>query len=284
MKCFMPVCAILVLLLAGDAAADVVVFADGTRMSVRDYQVKGNVVVITTEDGKLRSVPSKYINLEATERLNGRPPTGSPTPSSPEPAAPPKPPTPSSPPSPPTTVSSQPSANSESASGSARDVPPPVWTNDELGVSLVIPSPAWQVQDMVASFDVAVQLEKQEGQARVTLALIRRPMRDYQDFQEVVREIETSVSAAPTSRLLGSGPLSLGPYTAHELRFVKQVADLPVYNRIVAYYSEDLAYVLSLTCPESRLADNRDDFDSLVRGLVIKKAQENLPPRGRPPS
>ena len=293
MKRLMPVAAVLLLLLAEDAAADVVVFADGTRMSVRSYQLKGDVVVITTQDGKLRSVPSTYINLEATERLNGRPPTGSPTPSSPEPAAPPKPPTPSSPPSPPTTnvapaaptpVSSQASANSESASGSARDVPPPVWTNDELGVSLVIPSPAWQVQDMVASFDVAVQLEKQEGQARVTLALIRRPMRDYQDFQEVVREIETSVSAASTYRLLGSGPLSLGPYTAHELRFVKQVADLPVYNRIVAYYSEDLAYVLSLTCPESRLADNRDDFDSLVRGLVIKKAQENLTPRGRPSS
>src|SRR3972149_3482172 len=101
MKRFMPVVAILVLLLAGDAAADVVVFADGTRMSVRGYQVKGNVLVIPPEDGKLRSVPSKYINLEATERLNGRPPTGSPTPSSPEPAAPPKPPPPSSPRPPP---------------------------------------------------------------------------------------------------------------------------------------------------------------------------------------
>src|SRR3972149_4856614 len=101
MKRFMPVVAILVLLLAGDAAADVVVFADGTRMSVRGYQVKGNVVVITTEDGKLRSVPSKYINLEATERLNGRPPTGSPTPSSPEPAAPPAAPAPPTPPAPP---------------------------------------------------------------------------------------------------------------------------------------------------------------------------------------
>ena len=109
-------------------------------------------------------------------------------------------------------------------------------------------------------------------------------MRDYESFLEVVGEIETSVSATSSYRSLGSGALDLGPYTAHELRFVKEIGELPIYNRIVAYYSEDLAYVLSLACPESRLAENQDEFDALVRGLVIKKAQAELSPRGKPQS
>jgi len=251
--------------LAAIANADVVVFVNGSRMSVQSYEVKGNVVVITTEDGKLRSVPSNTIDLEATERMNG---FGQ------------KPPTPPPPPSPPPA----PAPALTAPSPAPAEHPPSVWTNDELGVSLVVPSDAWRVQDMVASFDVAVQLEKQEGEARATLALIRRPMRDYRAFREVVGELETSVSATSSYRFLGSGALDLGPYTAHDLRFIKEIAGLPVYNRIVAYYSQDLAYVMSLACPESRLAENEDDFDALVRGLVIKKMESELTPRGRPES
>ncbi len=55
MRRFVLVMAIPFLVLAGNAAADVVVFVDGTRMSVQKYEVKGNVVVITTRDGRLRS-------------------------------------------------------------------------------------------------------------------------------------------------------------------------------------------------------------------------------------
>jgi hypothetical protein len=255
----------------GSATADVVVFVDGSRMSVKRYEVKGTVVVITTQDDKLRSVPRNSIDLEATERMNGPHTTAVQSPA--PPAA-----------LPPTPTPATPTAAMPPPTPSASDMPPSVWTHDELGVSLVVPSAAWQVQDMVASFDVAVQLEKQEGEARATLALIRRPMRAYQDFREVVSEIETSVSATSSYRLLGSGPLELGPYTVHELRFVKEIGGLPVYNRIVAYYSEDMAYVLSLACPESRLAENQDDFDALVRGMVIKKPESELTPRGRPES
>ena len=284
MQRFMLVLAVPLLMLTGNAAADVVVFVDGTRMSVQHYELKGNLFVITTQDGKLLSVPSNYINLEATERLNGSRPA---TPAAPvppvTPVAPATPATPVAPPSPPPSPSPAP-APPEPAAVATSDMPPPVWTNDELGVSLVVPSEAWQVQDMVASFDVAVQLEKQEGEARATLALIRRSIQDYQDFRNVIGEIETSVSATASYRLLGSGPLDLGPYTAHELRFVKEIGELPIYNRIVAYYSENLAYVLSLACPESRLAENQDEFDALVRGLVIKKAQSELTPRGKPAS
>ncbi|MEE9263584.1 MAG: hypothetical protein V3V11_03925, partial [Vicinamibacteria bacterium] len=280
------------LLLAVAVAADVVIFTDGTRMRVQKYEIKNKVVVITTMDGKLRSIPSNYINLDATERLNGRqrpqqsqkaqqatpaPPPGRepsarPTPAEAPPAAEPAPALPEPPPAPRRTIPKI----------LASDIPPPVWTNDELGVSLVVPSMAWQVQDVVASFDVAVQLEKKEGEARATLALIRRSMRSYKDFRKVIGEVESSVAAAPGFRFLGSGPLDLGPYTAYELRFIKQVADLPVYNRIVAYYSKDLAYLLSLACPETRLAENQDDFDWLARGLVIKKARGELTPKGKP--
>ena len=278
MQRFILVMAVPLLVLVGNADADVVVFVDGTRMSVQQYELKGSVVVITTQDGKLLSVPRNYINLEATERLNG---SQQATPAAPSAPVTPITPVPSpSPPPPPPHASAPP----EPAAVASSDMPPPVWTNDELGVSLVVPSEAWQVQDMVASFDVAVQLEKQEGEARATLALIRRSMRDYQGFREVIGEIEISVSATASYRSLGSGPLDLGPYTAHELRFVKEIGELPVYNRIVAYYSENLAYVLSLACPESRLAENQNEFDALVRGLVIKKAQDELTPRGKPES
>ncbi len=286
--------AVVLFLLGATAAAAVVIFTDGTRMQVQKYEIEKKVVVITTMDGKLRSIPSNYINLDATQRLN--PPRQSQQAEQAEQAeqAQQTPPQPTRPPTPPDTqtpvepVRPEPGPNSPSAPGrtipkiSASDIPPPVWTNDELGVSLVVPSTDWQVQDMVASFDVAVQLEKRAGDARATLALIRRTMRSYKDFHKVIGEVESSVAAAPGFRFLGSGPLDLGPYTAYELSFIKQVAELPVYNRIIAYYSKDLAYLLSLACPESRLAENQDDFDALARGLVIKKARGELTPKGKP--
>jgi len=37
-----------------------------------------------------------------------------------------------------------------------------------------------------------------------------------------------------------------------------------------------------LACPETRLAENQDDFDWLARGLVIKKARGELTPKGKP--
>ena len=67
---FTGVVATMVVLLAGDAVAEVVAFADGTQMSVQGYELGDNFVVITTLDGKLRSVPRSLVDLEATERLN----------------------------------------------------------------------------------------------------------------------------------------------------------------------------------------------------------------------
>ena len=55
---------------AGASAAAVqktIVFADGSRMAIQSYEIKGGSVQFTTTDGKLRSVPSSYINLAATE-------------------------------------------------------------------------------------------------------------------------------------------------------------------------------------------------------------------------
>jgi hypothetical protein len=135
---------------------------------------------------------------------------------------------------------------------------------------------------MVASYDVAVQLVKTGGEARATLALLRRRLNNYKDFQKVVRETENEVAASPGFRSLGSDPLALGPYTAHELRFTKQVGDDATYNQIVIYYSKGLAYVLSLACPESELGANESDFDGLARGLVIKKSRDEITPKGRP--
>jgi hypothetical protein len=57
---------------------------------------------------------------------------------------------------------------------------------------------------------------------------------------------------------------------------VKDGGPVPIFNRIVVVYSRDLAYVLSLTCPESRLPDNEADFEALVRGLVVMKPKKDL--------
>ncbi len=62
--------AVLLLLLAGNAEADVVVFSDGTRLTVQSYELKGDVVVITALGGEIQSVARRYVDLEMTERLN----------------------------------------------------------------------------------------------------------------------------------------------------------------------------------------------------------------------
>jgi hypothetical protein len=51
-------------------AEEILVFADGARIVVDSYEVRGNVVVFTTLDGKLRSVPLSYIDVAAMKVPN----------------------------------------------------------------------------------------------------------------------------------------------------------------------------------------------------------------------
>jgi hypothetical protein len=154
--------------------------------------------------------------------------------------------------------------------------PPPVWSNDELQVSLAVPSAAWKIEDMPPSFDVAVSMSDESTEAKATLALMRQKIRGEKDFASAVREVESSIAQAPGYRAIENAELSLDPYTAHEFRFVKNAGSVPIFNRLVVFYSRDLAYVLSLTCPESRREENAADFEALVRGLVIKKNRKEL--------
>lgn len=143
-------------------------------------------------------------------------------------------------------------------------------------MSLVVPSAAWVIEDMPPSFDVAASLSNASTEAKATLALIRQKLRSKGDFREAVRDVERSVSQAPGFRQIANGPLTLEPYTAHEFRFVKSAGFVPVFNRLVIVYSRDLAYVLSLACPETRTQENEADFEALVRGLVLKKSRKDL--------
>jgi hypothetical protein len=143
-------------------------------------------------------------------------------------------------------------------------------------VSLVVPSSAWVIEQMPPSFDVAASLANASTEAKATLALIRQELRGSGDFRDVVRDVERSISQAPGYREMANGALALEPYTAHEFRFVKDAGFVPVFNRLVVVYSRDLAYVLSLTCPESRTRENEADFEALVRGLVVKKSRKDL--------
>jgi hypothetical protein len=290
---------LLVILLASAAAREasaqsVVVFVDGTRMDVQSYEVKDGLVLLKTKEGKLLSVPRSYVNLVATEQLNrggggaaaspaapppapraparpASPPRASelpsesvePEPPVPEPTAPPPAPAP-----PPPARAPAPPANLAS--------PPPVWSDDDLQVSLVVPSPLWLLEDMPPSFDVAVALANPSTEARATLALIRQKLRGRRDFRSVVGDVERSIAMSPGYLSLANDALALEPYQAHEFRFVKTVGFVPVYNRLVIVYSRDLAYVLSLSCPEARVAESEADFEALVRGLVIKKARKDL--------
>lgn len=266
----------------------VVVFVDGTRMEVESYEVKESLVLLKTKEGKLQSVPRSYVNLVATEQLKRGTGAPAPAPSAPRPAAPARPvPPPPAPPSrdamPTESIEPEPAVPDPEPprppAPAPRDIPsspPPVWSNNELQVSLVVPSGAWSLEDMPPSFDVAVALENETTEARATLALIRQKIRSKGDFRDVVQNVAQSISQAPGFRSLVDADITLEPYAAHEFRFVKNVGFVSVYNRLVVVYSRDLAYVLSLTCPEAREAENQPDFEALVRGLVIKKSRKDL--------
>ena len=263
------------------AAQKTIVFADGSRMAIQSYEIKGGSVQFTTTDGKLRSVPSSYVNLAATEEANGGASPQAPAAPAPSPPPPPPPPPPAPEPLPVETVTptppiSAPAPVPEPAAAAPDLGPPPVWSNDELKVILQIPSGEWQRDDMPPSFDVAVALERGTTEARVTLALIRQELRGEKDFRELVSGIESSISKAAGYQSIANGEVELDPYAAHEFRFTKKSDSVDVYNRLVVVYSQDLAYVLSLTCPESRLSDNQADFDALARGLVIRKTRKQL--------
>jgi len=70
-------CWLAVLITAGPAARaedthpKLVVFSDGTQVAVRRYELRDNVVVFETTDGKLRSASRDYIDLVAMDRVNG---------------------------------------------------------------------------------------------------------------------------------------------------------------------------------------------------------------------
>ena len=54
-----------------------VVFADGTVLPVRDYQLNGQLIVFETSDGKLHSASRDYVDIAAMDRMNGAAPEAS---------------------------------------------------------------------------------------------------------------------------------------------------------------------------------------------------------------
>ena len=56
---------------ASSSSGELVVLADGTRIEVLHYEVKGRLVVFTTLDGKRLSVARAGVDLDATRRVNG---------------------------------------------------------------------------------------------------------------------------------------------------------------------------------------------------------------------
>ncbi len=273
-------------------SAEVVIFVDGSRLEVSAYEVKDGLVLLTTTEG-LRSVPRSYVDLEATQRANrgtavqaprqaspDRPAEQEPAPSTTSDLTPDDPvpdsfPPPPEPDEPPAVRPPPPEMN-------RRPILPRVWTNDELYVSLVVPTLDWKMQKITPSYDVAVRLDQPQTGAMATLGLIRQRMRNYEDFREVVRDIERSIAAAPGYRSLSSTLLLLDPCTAYELLFLKDVEGVNYFNRMVIYYSRDLAYVLSLSCPQVSQEQCQGYFDSLVKGLIIKKARKDIIPKGAP--
>lgn len=268
------------------AVEQTIVFVNGTRMAIQSYEVKSGTVQFTTLEGRLQSVPRSYVNLVATEEANAGGGSDEP-PRAPAPPPAPVAPTPESEPMPTETVAPEPPVAQPAPTPPPAPVaaspdmklgasPPPVWSNEELQVSLVVPSASWRMEDMPPSFDVAVTLDNSATEARATLALVRQELRGKKEFQRVVANIETSIASAPGYKHISAGAIDLDPYQAHEFRFTKSVGFVSVYNRLVVFYSRDLAYVLSLTCPESRVAENESDFEALTRGLVIKKSRGDL--------
>lgn len=62
---------VLLLLLASAAGVnETLVLTDGSRMEVAGYEVRGNLVVVTTMEGGLRSFLASLVNLEASRRAN----------------------------------------------------------------------------------------------------------------------------------------------------------------------------------------------------------------------
>ena len=53
------------LAVATAVCAETVHFTDGTLMEVAGYEIRDNVVILLTSDGKLRSVPRSYVDLDA---------------------------------------------------------------------------------------------------------------------------------------------------------------------------------------------------------------------------
>ena len=271
------------------AVEQIIVFVNGTRMAIQSYEVRSGTVQFTTLEGKLQSVPRSYVNLVATEQANGgrglaepaRAPAPPPVAREPMPTENQAPVPPIAPPPHQPVPEPVPASPDESNIDHLDNIdrgasPPPVWFNEELQVSLVVPSASWRLEDMPPSFDVAVTLDNHVTEARATLALIRQELRGRKEFHKVVVEIETSIALAPGYKRISAGAIDLDPYQAHEFRFTKNVGLVSVYNRLVVVYSRDLAYVLSLTCPRSRAAENESDFQTLTRGLVIKKSRNDL--------
>jgi outer membrane biosynthesis protein TonB len=292
MQRFIWVVGVIGFLLSSVAVADVIIFTNGSRLEVQSYEVKGGLVLFRTLEGKLQSVPQAYVNLSATERANRGAPVSAPAAAEePKPTQPPQPPqataepTEHKPPEPerPAPPPAEPiPPEVERPAATVPETPPPVWSDEQLKISVVIPSAQWRVETQSASFDVAVRLDNVATGARATLALVRERMRDYGDFQAAVREIERSVASSVGYQSLGSEPLRLDPYTAHEIRYLKNIGGATYYNRMVIYYSRDMAYVLSMSCPQDELGRNEADFDDLVDGVVIKKVRKDITPDGAP--
>ncbi len=280
-------------LLSTSAQAEkVVIFADGTQMKVQRYEVKGSIVQFTTEDGKLRSIPLSHVNLEATERQNGRGSSATSAPArtgssvippsttqAPAPALTPQP-QPRLPPSPepepvrPETLTPKDLSKAPSGRGGL----PRTWSNEELQIALTLPSSPWVLEEVPVSFDTSFRLNNPDAQSQISMALMHRSMRSRAEFQNVVKEVGDSISTVPGYQNLSAGPLRLDSYTAHEFRFLTSSASGPAFNRLLVVYSRDLAYLLKLTCPEARVADNSPDFENLVNSLVINKPSNELRP------
>lgn len=60
----------LLVLVAGEARAALMVFQDGSQMEVLRYELAGDVVVLTAPNGKLLSVPRGSVDLDATRASN----------------------------------------------------------------------------------------------------------------------------------------------------------------------------------------------------------------------
>jgi hypothetical protein len=61
------------LTLSPRAYAELVIFHDGSRMEVLGYELEGNLVVLTTPDGRLLSVPRALVDLDRTSATSPDP-------------------------------------------------------------------------------------------------------------------------------------------------------------------------------------------------------------------